>query len=38
MRIARNDEEASSGFSLIKKEALKSFGDNSILIEKYIEG
>jgi len=38
MRIAYNDIEAASGFQLSKDEAMSSFGDDRIFIEKYIEG
>lgn len=37
MRIAYNDEEAVEGYRLSKDEALSSFGDDRIFIEKYIE-
>jgi propionyl-CoA carboxylase alpha subunit len=37
MRIAWNDTEAVEGYQLSKQEALSSFGDDTILIEKYIE-
>ena len=37
MRIAHNDEEAKMGFRLSKDEALSSFGDDRIFIEKFIE-
>ncbi|XP_017775092.1 PREDICTED: propionyl-CoA carboxylase alpha chain, mitochondrial-like [Nicrophorus vespilloides] len=37
MRIARNDLEARDGFALAAQEALASFGDNRILLEKYID-
>lgn len=37
MRIARNDEEALSGFRLSQQEALSSFGDGRILVEKFID-
>ena len=37
MRIAYSDKEAIEGFKLSKDEALLSFGDDRILIEKYIE-
>jgi propionyl-CoA carboxylase alpha chain len=37
MRIAYNDEEAVSGFRLSRDEAVSSFGDGRIFIEKYIE-
>lgn len=36
MRIAYNDKEALEGFKLSKEEALSSFGDDRIFIEKYI--
>ena len=36
MRIAFNDQEALEGFKLSKTEALSSFGDDRIFIEKYI--
>jgi propionyl-CoA carboxylase alpha chain len=36
MRIAFNDKEALEGFKLSKDEALSSFGDDRIFIEKYI--
>lgn len=37
MRIAYNDKEALEGFKLSKNEAASAFGDDRILIEKYIE-
>jgi len=37
MRIAYNDKEAIEGFKLSRDEALSSFGDGRIFIEKYIE-
>jgi len=37
MRIAYNDAEAAEGFVLSKEEAISSFGDGRIFIEKYIE-
>jgi len=37
MRIAYNDAEAIEGFQLSKDEAISSFGDGRIFIEKYIE-
>lgn len=37
MRIAYNDHEALEGFKLSKEEAISSFGDGRIFIEKYIE-
>jgi propionyl-CoA carboxylase alpha chain len=36
MRIAFNDREAVEGFKLSKDEAMSSFGDDRIFIEKYI--
>jgi propionyl-CoA carboxylase alpha chain len=36
MRIAFNDQEAEEGFKLSKEEAINSFGDGRIFIEKYI--
>lgn len=37
MRIAYNDKEAIEGFKLSREEAISSFGDGRIFIEKYIE-
>eukprot|EP01027_Heterolobosea_sp_BB2_P013533 GEZU01019517.1.p1 GENE.GEZU01019517.1~~GEZU01019517.1.p1 ORF type:complete len:272 (-),score=93.99 GEZU01019517.1:44-859(-) len=37
MRIAWNDQEAKEGFRLSKKEAAASFGDDRMLIEKFID-
>jgi len=37
MRIAFSDAEAVEGFKLSKEEAISSFGDGRIFIEKYIE-
>jgi propionyl-CoA carboxylase alpha chain len=37
MRIARNDEECRDGFERAANEARSSFGDDRILIEKFIE-
>ena len=37
MRVAWNDEEARKGFRLSKSEAASSFGDDRMLIEKYID-
>eukprot|EP00753_Platysulcus_tardus_P021977 PLAT9184.1.p2 GENE.PLAT9184.1~~PLAT9184.1.p2 ORF type:complete len:696 (-),score=347.80 PLAT9184.1:427-2514(-) len=37
MRIAWNDEEAIEGFRLSKEEAIASFGDDRMLIEKFVE-
>lgn len=36
MRIANNDKEAIEGFKLSREEAISSFGDGRIFIEKYI--
>ena len=37
MRIARDDDECRDGFVRATSEALSSFGDGRILLEKYIE-
>lgn len=37
MRIAFNDREALEGFKLSKEEAISSFGDGRIFIEKYVQ-
>ncbi|XP_055327432.1 propionyl-CoA carboxylase alpha chain, mitochondrial-like [Paramacrobiotus metropolitanus] len=37
MRIARNDAETRDGYRLSQQEAKSSFGDDRMLIEKYIE-
>jgi hypothetical protein len=37
MRIAWNDTEAKEGFRMSKDEAMNSFGDDRIFIEKFIE-
>ena len=37
MRIAFNDKDALEGFKLSKEEAISSFGDGRIFIEKYVE-
>ncbi|GAM17422.1 hypothetical protein SAMD00019534_005970 [Acytostelium subglobosum LB1] len=37
MRIAWNDEDVKIGFRLSKQEAKSSFGDDRMLIEKYID-
>ncbi|KAG7999870.1 Propionyl-CoA carboxylase alpha chain, partial [Nibea albiflora] len=37
MRIAWNDEEAREGFRFSSQEAASSFGDDRLLIEKYID-
>jgi propionyl-CoA carboxylase alpha chain len=36
MRIARNDGDVVAGFKFSQEEALKSFGDKRILIERYV--
>lgn len=36
MRIAYDDKDAEEGFKLSKDEAISSFGDGRIFIEKYI--
>ena len=37
MRVAYNDKEVREGFRLSKSEALASFGDDRMLIERFIE-
>ncbi|XP_064119669.1 propionyl-CoA carboxylase alpha chain, mitochondrial-like [Macrobrachium nipponense] len=37
MRIAWNDDEAREGFKLSTQEAASSFGDDRILVEKYVD-
>jgi len=37
MRIAWNDAEAKEGYHLSKQEALSSFGDDRLLIEKFVD-
>lgn len=37
MRVANNDEELIEGFNLSRAEAANFFGDNRMLIEKFIE-
>ena len=37
MRIAYNDAETRSGFELSRAEAVSSFGDDRIFIERYVE-
>merc|ERR1712226_1126401 len=37
MRIAWNDEECKQGFRLSKAEAASSFGDDRIMVEKYVD-
>jgi propionyl-CoA carboxylase alpha chain len=38
MRIARNDAEAREGFYSAASEARSSFGDDRVLVEKFVEG
>ncbi|MEA9600373.1 acetyl-CoA carboxylase biotin carboxylase subunit [Polynucleobacter sp. AP-Sanab-80-C2] len=38
LRVALNDQEASEGFTACKTEAMNSFGDDRIFIEKFVEG
>lgn len=37
MRVAYNDAEARSGYQLSKAEALSSFGNDTMFVEKFIE-
>lgn len=37
MRVAYNDDDVLEGFQLCKAEAMSSFGNDSMLIEKFIE-
>lgn len=37
IRIAHNEQELKNGYEIVKKEALNSFNDDSLYIEKYIE-
>lgn len=37
MRVAWNDKEAAEGFRFSKEEAASSFGDDRLLIEKFID-
>ena len=37
MRIARNEEEAKSGFESAVNEAKSSFGDDRVFIERFVE-
>lgn len=37
MRIAWNDKEVELGFRMSREEAISSFGDGRLLIEKYVE-
>jgi len=36
MRVVHNDKEALAGFALCKTEALSSFGDDRMLVEKFV--
>jgi propionyl-CoA carboxylase alpha chain len=38
LRVAFNDKEAAEGFAACKAEAMNSFGDDRIFIEKFVEG
>jgi propionyl-CoA carboxylase alpha chain len=38
LRVACNDKEAAEGFAACKTEAMNSFGDDRIFIEKFVEG
>ena len=38
LRVAFNDKEAADGFAACKIEAMNSFGDDRIFIEKFVEG
>ena len=38
LRVAFNDKEAAEGFTACKTEAMNSFGDDRIFIEKFVEG
>lgn len=38
LRVAFNDKEASEGFAACKTEAMNSFGDDRIFIERFVEG
>ena len=37
MRVARNEQELREGFRLSQQEAMSSFGDDRMLIEKFID-
>lgn len=37
MRIAYNEQETRTGFQLSSQEAAKSFNDDRLLIEKFVE-
>ncbi len=38
LRVAFNDQETAEGFAACKTEAMSSFGDDRIFIEKFVEG
>jgi len=38
LRVAFNDQETTEGFAACKTEAMSSFGDDRIFIEKFVEG
>jgi len=38
LRVAFNDQETTEGFAACKTEAMASFGDDRIFIEKFVEG
>jgi propionyl-CoA carboxylase alpha chain len=38
LRVAFNDKETAEGFAACKTEAMTSFGDDRIFIEKFVEG
>ena len=38
LRVAFNDKEAFEGFTACRSEALNSFGDDRVFIEKFVEG
>nr|WP_255532936.1 acetyl-CoA carboxylase biotin carboxylase subunit [Polynucleobacter sp. CS-Odin-A6] len=38
LRVAMNNQEASEGFTACRTEALNSFGDDRVFIEKFVEG
>ena len=38
IRIVRDEKDLDNAFDLVKKESLSSFGDDSIFMEKYLEG
>lgn len=37
MRIAWNDDEVKEGYKMAKTESMASFGDDRLLIEKFID-